>query len=269
MKQSKNARQALGVAALLGVSCSLAHAGVTWLNPTRVISAGTSLEPQANVLTSTTLAPLVTSVQQTGQVNVGGNPVDIGSIASISCVFDPEGVNNRTRLDAVAAGGAGAGASVLISVGVLLDSATPYRIRQRNHNQTGTNAATLQMSLRDELGNAIFETTSPDAFQSVGVLQPGTYAFHYVADLDADEGASYRELIIRFDARCFADLDDGTEQGNADSSVDIHDLIYFLKQFEMGDENADIDDGSGTGLTDGAVTADDLVFFLARFEQGC
>lgn len=248
-------------------------AGVTWSDPVREVSAGTTLSQQMATQTSTTLDPFVTSVQQSAQASVGGTVVDIGAVSSISCVFDPEGVSNRSRLQATGAnandGAAGGTASVLISVNVTLDTSTPFRIRSRNNDRTGNSHATLEVRLRDAQGAAIFESTSPNEFQQVGLLEPGTYSFYYTADLESVSGDRDRDLRIDFSVQCPADLDDGSGLGRSDGAVEILDLVYFLQQFDLGAEAADVDNGTGTGLTDGAVTADDLVFFLVRFEQGC
>ncbi len=68
---------------------------------------------------------------------------------------------------------------------------------------------------------------------------------------------------------CFADLDDGTWEGQCDGGVDINDLLFFLNAFERGDVHADLDDGNGLGSLDHGVDINDLLFFLAHFETGC
>lgn len=49
-----------------------------------------------------------------------------------------------------------------------------------------------------------------------------------------------------------------------DSPIDIGAV-----EFEQARCPADMDDGSGTGTPDGGVTIEDLLFFLARFQAGC
>lgn len=68
---------------------------------------------------------------------------------------------------------------------------------------------------------------------------------------------------------CAADVDDGTESGLADGSVDINDLVFFLERFEAGHLAADVDNGLGRGERDLAVEISDLVYFLQRFDVGC
>lgn len=72
-------------------------------------------------------------------------------------------------------------------------------------------------------------------------------------------------------APCRADLDDDGQfpEGNADFGVDVSDLLFFLRAFEVADPRADMDDGTAAGTPDGAVTIDDLLFFLRHFELGC
>ena len=258
--------------AIAGCAASAA-AAVTWTNPLLQVSAGTTVNQQAATQTSTTLDPFVTSVRQTAQATVGGSVVDIGSVASISCVFDPEGVSNASRLEASGAnasdGAAGGTSSVLISVGVTLDSPVPYRIRSRNNDRTGNSHATLELRLRTAAGQTIFETTSPSEFERTGVLPAGSYSFFYTADLESVSGSRDRELRIDFNVQCPADLDDGSGLGRSDGAVEIYDLLYYLRAFEQGAEDADVDNGNGSGLGDGAITVDDLVYFLSRYEQGC
>jgi len=69
---------------------------------------------------------------------------------------------------------------------------------------------------------------------------------------------------------CPADLDNGSGNGTPDQGVDINDLLYFLRAFELGNSNADLDDnGQDPASPDGGVDISDLLFMLAHFEAGC
>lgn len=70
---------------------------------------------------------------------------------------------------------------------------------------------------------------------------------------------------------CLADLDNGSGTGVRDGGVDVNDLLFFLRSFEMGSLSADLDsDGDPAAATpDGGVDVNDLLYFLARFEIGC
>jgi hypothetical protein len=79
-------------------------------------------------------------------------------------------------------------------------------------------------------------------------------------------GLGFMNLIVT----CPADIDDGTSTGTPGGGVDITDLLYFLREFELGNiAAADLDNGSGTGTPDGGVDVNDLLYFLSHFEQGC
>lgn len=76
-------------------------------------------------------------------------------------------------------------------------------------------------------------------------------------------------FILRLQAPCAADVDDGTLSGGRDGAVTLDDLSAFLRWFEAGSRLADIDDGSGRGVPDAMIDIQDLLFFLNGFEQGC
>ena len=61
---------------------------------------------------------------------------------------------------------------------------------------------------------------------------------------------------------CAADL-------TGDNAVTIDDLQIFLISFENGTNNADLDNGSGNGVHDGSIDINDLLLFLRHFEAGC
>jgi hypothetical protein len=76
-------------------------------------------------------------------------------------------------------------------------------------------------------------------------------------------------FILRGNAGCVADRDDGSGTGTPDGGVGIEDLLYYIVEFDSGAVGADVDDGSGTGTRDGGVGIEDLLYFLVRFDAGC
>ncbi len=86
---------------------------------------------------------------------------------------------------------------------------------------------------------------------------------------DPNSGVANYVARISSSPFCYADLDNGLNEGTPDGGVDINDLLYFLSQFELGSTEADLDNGSGQGQADCGVDINDLLFFLARFENGC
>jgi hypothetical protein len=68
---------------------------------------------------------------------------------------------------------------------------------------------------------------------------------------------------------CVCDFDDGSGLGVPDGSVDVDDLLFFLRAFADGQVVADIGSVDGNGLPDQGVDINDLLEFLMHFELGC
>lgn len=103
-----------------------------------------------------------------------------------------------------------------------------------------------------------------------GKLLVGRYTLQANANLEHMAGWIIpTNFSVTLEARCVADVDDGSRTGTPDGGVTPDDLVYYLAIFEQGGLAADVDDGSGTGTLDRGVTIDDLLYYLVRFEAGC
>lgn len=76
-------------------------------------------------------------------------------------------------------------------------------------------------------------------------------------------------FVLRLQAPCLADVDDGSLSGGRDGAVGVEDLLAFLRWFEEGSVFADVTSDGSQPIPDGAVTIDDLLAFLGWFSEGC
>lgn len=111
-------------------------------------------------------------------------------------------------------------------------------------------------------------------YSAEGIAPAGTTAARITLifrQTGLNAGAAFADdaKLVRVQACCIADTDNGTGSGTPDGGVTIDDLLYYLSIFEGGSAAADVDDGTGTGIHDGGVTIDDLLYYLVRFEAGC
>ncbi len=217
--------------------------------------------------------PFITTLTRNASVNVGGQFIDTTAIAEISCHFENDGVNARTRLDCTGGAGVGGTAEVLIDVSFNMAAAIPFFVRVRGLGEDQTGNALMNIRLTSLPHNHVvfsqtFTTGQPDILVP-GDFPAGDYRLVYSSSLGST-GESARDFSfnLKFGA-CEADMDDGTLLGRPDGGVDVSDLLFFLHAYQAGDLRADLDDGSGLGNRDDAVTIADLLHFLVLYGNGC
>lgn len=264
----------IAILLLASSAVATARADVTFHQAIRTVSARTAVNDATDSETSTTLAPLVATAQQSAPAVVNGQTVTTDALAAISCTIDPTGVRGRTQLHGQGFLTANAVATTLIDVFVTVDAPHPWRIHSSNSVFTAGGQSSLAVSLTDAAsGQVMFATasgtTGASRLDETGVLPAGTYHFVYDLSLVAEDGESDRDFTLKFLVPCPADVDDGTGSGEPDGGVSIEDILYYLVQFEVGDESADLANSNGELGPDGAVTVEDLLYYLDRFEAGC
>lgn len=76
-------------------------------------------------------------------------------------------------------------------------------------------------------------------------------------------------FVLRLNAPCPSDVDDGTMRGARDGAVNTDDLMAMVEWMAEGSLLADLDNGLGQGVPDAAVTIEDLLYFLQGYVNGC
>jgi hypothetical protein len=72
---------------------------------------------------------------------------------------------------------------------------------------------------------------------------------------DSDKPAAFGRLLAKLTGGCRVDID-------ADGTVDVFDVIAFLRLYDDGDLAADFD-------ADGVLTQADVMFFTTEADAGC